>query len=41
VALFEAVAKVLAWAYDARSRSEAGPLPELDRLPTEADLARV
>ncbi len=40
VALFEAVAKVLAWAYDARDRAQEGPLPELDRLPTEEELAR-
>jgi flagellar biosynthetic protein FlhB len=39
-ALFEAVAKVLAWAYDARQRSEESALPEIDRLPTEEELKR-
>lgn len=38
-ALFEAVAKVLAWAYDARQRPGAAP-PDLGRLPTEEELAR-
>jgi flagellar biosynthesis protein FlhB len=39
-ALFEAVAKVLAWAYDARQRPQPADLPEIDRLPTEEELAR-
>jgi flagellar biosynthetic protein FlhB len=40
-ALFEAVAKVLAWAYDARQRPDsAAALPEFDRLPSAEDLAK-
>jgi flagellar biosynthetic protein FlhB len=40
IALFEAVAKVLAWAYDSRERQQEAPLPQFDRLPTQEELAQ-
>jgi flagellar biosynthetic protein FlhB len=38
--LFEAVARVLAWAYELRDHARTPPLPELGPLPTMEELRR-
>lgn len=38
--LFEAIARVLAWAYDLRDHARSGPLPEIGPLPSLEELRR-